>query len=48
MQLMPPPPTGPDAVFLIEPFTLAVNRQAGAVDQEMQWLCAVNPFRQNR
>ena len=32
MQLAPPA-AGPDAVFLIEPFTLAVNLQTSAVDQ---------------
>ena len=31
-------------MFLIEPLSLTVNLQAGAVDQEMQWLCAVNPL----
>ena len=28
-----PPPARPDAVFLIEPFALAVNLQTSAVDQ---------------
>ena len=32
----------------IEPFALAVNLQTGAVDQQMQWLRAVNSFRQDR
>ena len=43
-----PPPARPDAVFLIEPFALAVNLQAGAVDEKMQWFVAVDPFRQDR
>jgi hypothetical protein len=30
-----PPPTRPDAVFLIEPFALAVNLEASASDQQM-------------
>jgi hypothetical protein len=34
-------------MLLTEPFALAVNLQAGAVDQQMRWLCAVNPFRQD-
>ena len=33
-------------MFLIEPLALAVNLQAGAVDQEMQWFCVVNLLRQ--
>ena len=47
MQLAPPP-TRPDAVFLIEPFALAVNLQTSAVNQQMQWLCAMNSLRQDR
>ena len=33
-----PPPVRPDAVLLVEPFALAVNLDAGAVDQDMQRL----------
>ena len=47
MQLAPTP-SRLDAVFLIEPFALAVNLQASAVDQQMQRLCAVNSLRQDR
>ena len=36
------PPVRPDTVLLIEPFAFAINLQARAVDQEMQWLSAVN------
>ena len=39
---LPPPAARPDAVLLIEPFALAVNLEAGAVDEEMQWLRTVN------
>lgn len=42
------PPARPDAVFLIEPFALAVNLEASAVDQEMQWLRAIDALRQDR
>ena len=38
----------PDAVFLIQPFALAINLEASAVDEEMQRLVAVDPFRQDR
>src|SRR5208283_2725597 len=31
-----------DTAFLIQPFALAVNLQAGAIDKEMQWLFATN------
>src|ERR1700730_13966475 len=37
-----------DAVFLIEPSALAVNLQTSAIDQQMQWLRAVNSLRQDR
>src|ERR1700722_5151880 len=47
MQLAPAPARA-DAVFLIEPLALAVNLQAGAVDQQMQWLCGVDSLRQDR
>jgi len=47
MQL-PPPAAQPDAVFLTEPFALAVNLEAGAVDEEMQWRVAVDTVRQDR
>jgi uncharacterized Zn-finger protein len=47
MQLAPSPARA-DAVFLIEPFALAVNLQTGAVDQQMQWLCVVNSLQQDR
>jgi hypothetical protein len=41
-------PAREDAVLPIEPFALAVNLQTGAVDQQMQWLRAVNSLRQDR
>jgi hypothetical protein len=47
MQLAPPA-AGPEAVLLIEPFALAVNLQHGAIDQQMQRICAVNSPRQDR
>jgi len=34
--------------LLIEPFALAVNLEASAVDQEMQWLRAIDALRQDR
>ena len=43
MQLAPPP-TRPDTVFLIEPFALAINLEASAVDQQMQWLRQIDPL----
>src|SRR5580698_7136320 len=43
-----PPPARTNAVLLIEPFALAVNLQARAVDQKMQWLVTVNSLRQDR
>jgi hypothetical protein len=46
MQLAPTPARA-DAVFLIEPFALAVNLQTRAVDQEVQRLGAVNSLRQD-
>jgi hypothetical protein len=42
------PAAGPDAVLLIEPLALAVNLQPGAIDRQMQRLCAVNSPRQDR
>src|SRR5512134_2112171 len=45
---LPPAAARPESVFLIEPFTLAVNLQAGAVDEKMQWLVAVDPLWQDR
>jgi hypothetical protein len=47
MQLAPPA-AGPDAVLLIEPLALAINLQPGAIDQQMQRLCAMNSLRQDR
>src|SRR5271155_5399363 len=41
-----PPPARPNAVFLIKPFSLAVNLQACAVDEKMQWLRTVKPLEQ--
>jgi hypothetical protein len=41
-----PSPARPNTVFLIEPFSFAICLEAGAVDQEMQWLSAVDVFRQ--
>ena len=38
----------PDTVLLIEPFAFAVNLETGAVDEEMQWLGAVNALRHYR
>jgi hypothetical protein len=43
MQLVPAPARA-DAMFLIDPFARAVNLQTGAVDQQMQWFCAVDPL----
>src|SRR5277367_683483 len=37
----------PYAVFLIEPFSLAVNLQTCAVDKKMQWLRTVKPLEQD-
>src|SRR4029077_19460853 len=45
---LPPPPTRPYAVLLIEPFAFAVYLEASAVDQEMQWLGVLDAFRQYR
>jgi hypothetical protein len=42
-----PPPARPNAVFLIEPFSLAVNLQTRAVDKKMQWLRTVKPLEQD-
>lgn len=47
MQLAPSP-TRTNAVLLIEPFAFAGNLQSRAVDQQMQWLIAVNALRQDR
>ena len=38
----------PDTMFLIQPFALAVNLEAGAVDEEMQRLVAIDPVWQDR
>jgi hypothetical protein len=43
-----PPPTRPDTVFLVEPFALAINLEAGAVDQKVQWLRMIDPLWQDR
>ena len=40
---LPLPAARPDAMVLIQPFTLAVNLQAGAVDEKMQRLVVVDP-----
>ncbi len=37
-----PSPVRPNAVLLIGPFAVAVNLEAGAIDQEIQGLIAVN------
>lgn len=42
----PPSPARANAVLLVEPFTFSVNLDAGAVDEQMQRLVALNPFRQ--
>ena len=42
-----PPSARPNAVFLIEPFSLAVNLQACAVDKKMQWFRTVKPLKQD-
>src|SRR5277367_158859 len=42
-----PPSARPYAVFLIEPFSLAVNLQTRAVDKKMQWLRTVKPLEQD-
>src|SRR5690349_86685 len=47
MQLAPAA-ARPDAVFLIQPFALAVDLETGAVDEKMQWLIAVDPLWQDR
>ena len=41
-----PPSARPNAVFLIEPFSLAVNLQTRAVDKKMQWLRMIKPLEQ--
>ena len=46
MQLAPAP-RRPDAAFLIQPFALAVDLQAGAIDQEMQRLVTTDRLWQN-
>ena len=42
-----PPSAGPNAAFLIEPFSLAVNLQTRAVDKKMHWLRTVKPPEQD-
>ena len=42
-----PPPARPNAAFLVEPFSLAVNLQTCAVDKQMQWLRTVKPLEQS-
>ena len=42
-----PPPARPNAVFLVEPFSLALNLQTCAVDKKMQWLRTVKPLAQD-
>src|SRR5271156_6477186 len=42
-----PPPVRPNAVFLVEPFSLAVNLQTRAVDKKMKWLRTVKPLEQD-
>src|SRR3984957_20146192 len=46
MQLAPSP-ARPDTVFLVEPFALAVDLEAGAVDQKVQWLRMIDSFWQD-
>jgi hypothetical protein len=43
-----PSPARADAVFLIEPLAVAINFEAGAIDQEMQWLRALDPLWEDR
>jgi hypothetical protein len=43
-----PPPARPNAVFLIKPFSLAVNLQTCAIDKKMQWLRTIEPLEQDR
>jgi hypothetical protein len=43
-----PVPTGSFAVLLLEPFTLAIYLEAGAIDQQMQRFIAFNRFLQKR
>src|SRR5689334_22558214 len=47
MQLTPPA-ARPETTLLIQPFALAVDLQAGAVDKKVQRLVAIDPFRQDR
>src|ERR1700722_15081484 len=42
-----PSPTRPDTVFLVEPFALAINLEAGAVDQKVQWPCPIDSLWQD-
>ena len=42
-----PPPARLNAVFVIEPFSRAVNLQTRAVDKTMQWLRTVKPLEQD-
>ena len=37
-----PAPRRADTAFLIQPFALTVDLQAGAIDEEMQWLLTTN------
>ena len=43
MQLAPPAASS-DTMFLIQPFTLAVNLEARAVDKKMQTSCPFLPW----
>ena len=42
-----PSPARANAVFLIEPFSLAANLQTFAVDKKMRWLRTVKPLEQD-
>jgi hypothetical protein len=42
-----PSPARPNAVFLIKPFSLAVNLHTCAVDKKMQWLRTIKPLEQD-
>src|SRR5271163_1609378 len=42
-----PPPARPNAVFLTEPFSLAVNLWARTADKKMKWLRTVKPLEQD-
>src|SRR5580692_4506305 len=43
-----PTPAGANAMFLIKPLAFAIDLEAGTVDQEMQWLRAVDVLWQYR